>query len=302
MNPFDFPGPVFLVFYIILLVFISMGAVLFRNRLEPLKPDPGISDRFTDPYLIAYLRGLHNEALRVAVVSLIDRGLLKIEENTGTPKPGDYNLAVAKNNAWGLVRRPIEKELIEKFGKPEKATSIYSDTKLKETCNNYERELISLGLLPDSTLKMNRVFCFVLSLFLAWGVAIIKIQVALMRGHHNIFFLFLLAGVFLFILYAICFPRRTREGERTLDKLKKIFETLKDRASSLHPGGATSEAVLLGAVFGLSMLPAESYPYVKTLYPKADSAGSSGCGSSCGSSGCGGGGGCGGGCGGCGGE
>ncbi|MBI5073845.1 MAG: hypothetical protein HZB62_01550 [Nitrospirae bacterium] len=67
----------------------------------------------------------------------------------------------------------------------------------------------------------------------------------------------------------------------------------------------TNDAAFLAAVFGLTALSGDYFPFVKELFPKASSTyGNSytgGCGSSgCGSSGCGGGG-CGGGCGGCGG-
>jgi uncharacterized protein (TIGR04222 family) len=78
-NPFDLPGPSFLLFYACLGVFVAIALRSFRRRNEE-----GSAPRIdtSDPYLIAYLRGGKNEAARVAAVSLVDRGLLK-EEGTG---------------------------------------------------------------------------------------------------------------------------------------------------------------------------------------------------------------------------
>jgi hypothetical protein len=72
---------------------------------------------------------------------------------------------------------------------------------------------------------------------------------------------------------------------------------LRNRVSLLAADGATNEAVLVAATFGLTALPASRFPFAKQLRKTIDArSNSSGCGAS---SGCGGGG-CGGGCGGCG--
>ena len=76
MNPFDLPGPQFLAFYTALGVGVTLLLHLLRWAAESGKP---LKVNFSDPYLIAYLRGGENEALRVATVSLIDRGLFKMQ-------------------------------------------------------------------------------------------------------------------------------------------------------------------------------------------------------------------------------
>jgi len=106
VNPFDLRGPEFLLFYIILCAVVFLALFLIRRAIEsdsPPKVDVG------DPCLIAYLRGGEKETLQVALVSLIDRGLLVL---TGT------QIKRADNAAPSAVRRPIEKALMETYAKP----------------------------------------------------------------------------------------------------------------------------------------------------------------------------------------
>ena len=77
----DLYGPYFLVFYATVIVAVitacykSVRSVDRTNDLEP----PEIPAKL-DPYEIAYLRGGENEVTRVAIASLIQRGLLQITE------------------------------------------------------------------------------------------------------------------------------------------------------------------------------------------------------------------------------
>ena len=64
MNPFDLPGPQFLLFYIIFAGLVILGLVLWRRRAESSPSTPRID--LSDPYLIAYLRGGEKEVRRVA--------------------------------------------------------------------------------------------------------------------------------------------------------------------------------------------------------------------------------------------
>jgi uncharacterized protein (TIGR04222 family) len=75
VNPFDLRGPEFLLFYFILSAVVIVALVLIRRASES-----GTAPKLdlADPYLVAHLRGGENEVLRVALVSLIDRGLLKV--------------------------------------------------------------------------------------------------------------------------------------------------------------------------------------------------------------------------------
>lgn len=68
-NPFDLPGPDFLVFYAFLGV-LTIGLLWFARRASEGADAPRID--YSDPYLLAYLRGGQSEVIRV-VTSIADR-------------------------------------------------------------------------------------------------------------------------------------------------------------------------------------------------------------------------------------
>lgn len=81
-NPIaDMPGPEFLALYGVVIVGTlvlcktkSRQADSSRTLSPPLIPDK------LDPYEIAFLRGGENEVLRLAILSLIQRGYLRVTE------------------------------------------------------------------------------------------------------------------------------------------------------------------------------------------------------------------------------
>ena len=293
MNPFDLNGPEFLVFYLALTAFVIIGLVLARRALES-SAAPKID--LSDPYLIAYLRGSEPELLRVATVSLIDRGLLLA---TGT------QLERANKDSFEFVRRPVEKALLQKFARPDEAASIFDDSHLKATCKPYEQTLKNAGLLPNETIDRARWSRLLIACFVLAGFGIVKLLVAYARGRSNVGFLIALMFVAIFIAVKVSFPRLTESGKAMIADLQNLYSGLKDRASFVQPGGATIEPMLLAAVFGVGALQGSGFAFTHALFPrvKATSAAVASCGASCGSSSCGSscGGGCGGGCGGCGG-
>jgi uncharacterized protein (TIGR04222 family) len=291
MNPFDLHGPEFLFFYILLSATVIGLLIWVRNQTESLRA-PKMD--LADPYLIAYLRGGKNEVLRVAIVSLVDRGLLVVSGE---------EIKCAKTASPNLVRTPLDKALLEKFTNKKAAASIFEDSTLGLIADQYDQSLKALGLLPDASVTAARTLRFVLALFFLVGVGGIKIMVALSRGRFNIFFLIILMTVAVGIASKVAFPRLTALGEAVLKDIQNLYSGLKNRAALINPGGATLEAVMLAAVFGVSALRSNAFVFTQTLFPRAQnssgsssscgSSGSSSCGSSCG-------GGCGGGCGGCG--
>lgn len=299
VNPFDWRGPEFLVFYLILSACVVASLELVRRALESSAP---IKMDLADPYLVAYLRGGKNEVLRVAVVSLIDRGLLIANGNTITRAPN-----VVPNS----VRRPVERELLKKFATPGDATSIFDDTGLEIQCEEYESTLKRNGLLPDDSVQTARAFRFFLAAFILVLVGGVKLFLAVQRGRTNVGILIILIIVATIVAAKVAFPRLTASGRAMLDDIQSLYADLKSRAAFIRPGGATVEAAMLAATFGIASLEGADFSYARGLFPRAASSKktsswtsscSSGCGistaSSCGSS-CGGG--CGGGCGGCGG-
>ena len=288
-NPLHLPGPHFLAFYVFVALVVLVGLWLIRGATEG-GPIPRIDT--SDPFLIADLRGGPNEALRVAAVSLIDRGLLVVDESERTLK--------TKPDATTL--RPIEQALQRKFAQARPATDIFDDFDLKVACFAYEDTLTRLGLLPDDDMQRSRRRRLGIAIAIFLGVAALKIYVALERGRTNVMFLIVLAFVACFVAFRLSSARRTARGDALLGDLRRLFRRLRDRAATIRPGGVTAEAALLAAVFGLGALTASGFAFVRRLYPRAASGGGSSCGSSCGAacgSSCGGG--SGGGCGGCGG-
>jgi uncharacterized protein (TIGR04222 family) len=302
MNPFDLTGPQFLVFYIGLSALALIAIVRARKYAESSQA-PKLD--LSDPYLIAYLRGAEPETLRVAAVSLIDRGLLVA---TGT------QLKTADKASPDAVRRPIEKELLQRFKRADEATAIFDDARLRATCKPFKQTLQNAGLLPNDQIHNSRMKRLLIACAVLGGVGVIKVLVALSRGRTNIWFLVILMVATIVIAIKISFPRLTESGKAMIADLQNLYSGLKDRAFGLQTGGATIEPMMLAAVFGVGALAGPSFAYTHMLFPRAtaqqQSGSSSTCGSSCstvascgssdGGSGCGGGG-CGGGCGGCGG-
>ena len=300
MNPFDLTGPQFLVFYLGLSALVIIALVLSRKYAESTgAPKLDLSD----PYLIAYLRGAEPETLRVATVSLIDRGLLVA---TG------MQLKTADKASPDAVRRPIEKELLHRFKRADEATAIFDDSRLRATCKPYEQTLKNAGLLPNVAIQNSRLTRLLVACAIVGGVGVVKLLVAFARGRTNVWFLIILMVVSLVIAVKISFPRLTESGKAMIADLQNLYSGLKDRAPLLQTGGATIEPMMLAAVFGIGALASTSFAFTHALFPRASKqaqSGSSWCGSSCGASSCSssscgsscGGGGCGGGCGGCGG-
>jgi len=286
VNPFDLPGPWFLLFYAVLCLLVN-AVVSWLRRLG--EPGNGPLLRPEDPYLVSYLRGGALEALQVATMSLIDRGLLTVEG------ADESRLVTAGPQAVELVQRPIEKLILHEFQQPGEAKHL---THLQARgCEGYARTLEQAGLLPDRPARSRRWLLGVVAAGVLAGVALLKILIALSRGRTNIGFLLVLAVLFCWLSYRWATPRLTARGERFLEDLHTLFSGLKGRAAGLRPGGDTSELAWLAAVFGATAVPFP-FPSLFRQQPAESSTSWGFGGSSCGS-GCGGGGG--GGCGGCGG-
>jgi len=299
-NPFALTGPQFLVFYLMLGVAVLGGLYLLRRYAESGSV-PRID--YSDPYLLAYLRGGEIETMRVAAVSLIDRGLLQLR---------DERLTVVDDKATELVRRPVEAAVLRRAQAAASVHSFFDSRTIKAAAAEYKAKLQQLRLLPDQQISNARTFQLVIALAILLGFALISIVAAAMRGRHNILFLLLLAGVFCYIAIRRHNPFRTALGDALLADIQTLFQPLKNRASMISPGGATGEAALLMAVFGIGALPSTKFPAARQFEDRRRSTSTTGdssgfgcgyfgsscsCGGSCGGggSGCGGGGGCGGG-------
>lgn len=277
---FDLSGPYFLVFYCILGLIVLFGLIEIRRRLEGGTP---ATIDLSDPYLIACLRGGKAEVLRVAVVSLVDRGLLTLNGTLLSSTP----------EAIELVRRPVERAIQRYFRNPSEALSVLGDPGAQSACESFQRELASKRLLPNEHERRTR---WQLT-FAGWSIlaffGITKLLIALERGKNNVGLLVFLCFAFAVLTWWVTQDAiRTARGDARLRQLTENLSHLKARATSIASGGATGDLVLLAAAFGLSAVPRNVFPYADTLFQSQSSVLGDGSSSSCGS-------GCGGGCGGC---
>ncbi len=286
-DPFQLSGGAFLFFYSALALAVSLGLRFWFRHSE--SGGESVVPKLTDPYLIAYLRGGEKEALRIATVSLIDRGLLVA---------GDDTVVIDKWDGVELAARPIEKAILTFYRNAGKAVDVFTDAAALRACEEYRRVLLRYQLIPDMQIYARRLLPALAALAFLWGVAGYKIFLALSQNRSNVMLLFFFMVAAAFGMVTAFYHRRTGRGEQTLADLKQLFYRLKNRARTVTTGGKTNEAALLAAIFGLGALSSSDFEHIKKLYPKRDDS-SGGCGSSCGGGG--GGGGCGGGCGGCGG-
>lgn len=271
-------GPDFLVFYLMISAIVITALALLRHAGEG-SDTPKVN--LSDPYLIAFLRGGKNEALRVVTMTLLDRNLLAA---AGTK-------IASTEAAWGKARSELEQKIVKHFTPSAEASSLFKTKEADVDMRRYEEELTRLGLLPDQEVKQARLMRMWVALLVLLGIAAAKIVVALNTGHSNIEFLCVLAVMVTVAVVMISRPRRTRAGDRMIADLRTLFGTLKSRGPELQGGSSPAEFALMAAVFGMATVPS-----AKKLFPQG---GGSSCGSSCGSGGgssCGGGG-----CGGCGG-
>src|SRR3954469_2058 len=144
MNPFDLYGPEFLVFFLALSVVVTGATAFLRWRLES-GPVPELGN--VDPYQVSYLRGGYHEAVRVATLSLLDRGLLRAE--------GD--LLIAGMSAVKRARRPLEKAILQAFLQERQAPDLFDMPSVRGACQSLVDALKEKRLLPTHHQVLMRV-------------------------------------------------------------------------------------------------------------------------------------------------
>lgn len=286
-------GPQFLLFYAVLALLANFWLRRhYRSREAGEQRIPRL-EFSEDPYRIACLRAGEDEAIRLAAFSLIDRGLLLLNETART-------LHTGRADANELARRPLEKSILAAAGNSMAVSldELLANSQVRSAADDYRLDLAGRGLVADSEIFSARFPALTLALFVTLGVALARIAQALAHGRSNIFFLIILTGICAIALWAAYRRRITGLGAATLAKFETLFASLKRQSGRIISGGQNNEAALLAAVFGLSALPSDHFPYVKRLFPKTKSSGDGG--GDSGGDGGGDSGGCGGGCGGCG--
>ena len=269
MNPFDLTGPSFLFFYFILSIVVILGFILYRNHCE-LKPNTPFP-KLNDPYKIAFLRGGKNEALRVALLSLIDRTFLVVAADGEIKNPSH---ADAK-----FMTDPLELAVAAFYKSGHKVEEMYRSTSFDRVMRLFEQDLMQHELLPSAEQREDRDKALFFGLFVLVGVALTKMLVGLSRN-KPVLLLVLFAVVAVVVLLFQWKKRRTTKGDAILEDLKMLL----GGASRIENAGQGSNLAMTAAVFGMAAISPILFPHRDTLFRKAAQSGNSSCGSSCGSS------------------
>jgi uncharacterized protein (TIGR04222 family) len=295
MNMFDLRGPEFLAVYLLASVLGLFVLHAVSRRASPQSPRLPSGDArrlLRDPYLLAFLRGGAPQALQTVAFSLSERGLLSVSK---------WGLIAGGSRAAPhAVTHPLEVAVRAECVSLRGIGKLLHDKRLKRAVDEYAAPLKEWGLIADDAEYARRLPAFLAVAGMLLAMTVIKIRVALQGGHSNIAFLVLLTVVALILAIVIFRRRRTRAGDRALADQRTLFAPLKGRVKHLAAAGATNEAVLIAAAFGLGALPGAAYPFADTVHRQSQN-GAAGCGGGSAGSGGGSGGGSSAGCGGCGG-
>ncbi len=300
VNPFDWSGPWFLLAYLIfgVLVYYLARELLIRQELRNPHAQLSLAD---DPYRIAFLRGGALEAVKIAAIVLVDRGLLRADGPL---------LETASADSLRFASHDIERDVLRLYlGRQGHSKELAAQAEMLPSCRAYQETLTQQELLVGPPLLRRRARITWPAHYLLLTVAAVKAVIAISRQHYNLLFLALLLAVFLLMLRGLRTQAISWSAQRLLTDLRMLFGRLNLRASRLQAGSSSADMALLAAIFGLGALPLSVYAYVAQLYPvprhSSDSSsgstgdsssgggdgGGDGGGSGCG--GCGGGGGCG---------
>jgi uncharacterized protein (TIGR04222 family) len=205
MFPFDLPGPDFLFFYGLFAIGV-IAAIYFLRRHYESGPPPSID--LKDPLLFACLRGGPKEVVSVAILGLIDRGLLKAAGRT---------IARSSEAKPELVEQADGEEVLSHFRQPAEIDAALKDASLLRVASeDYEEPLQRYQLVPDAHQLRVRFLLLIAALAALIGVGGAKLAIALSAGRSNIGFLILMMAVAVFIAIRIRGPHRTAMGESYL--------------------------------------------------------------------------------------
>jgi uncharacterized protein (TIGR04222 family) len=309
----NMPGPLFLLFYgIVIAITLFVIWQLVQAEDNPTQPLPPIPAE-PDPYKIAYLKSAAKGVAEVAVINLIQKNYLQVH---------DKKITVNTNHPQNNQLSPLEQAAYVYFAAyPRSTVSIESIAeKVQPHSLNYQQQLLDEQLLTTDESAFKKISLGLPGFWIIIGLGGFKLVVALMKGHHNVGFLIIMALVSLIILWYICTSTNnwnnvSNQGIAYLRQIQQAFYSLQQKIKTENT--SELEYSLAVALFGLNVLAGTIYaeyqpifyPVTTTTRTYSHSSGgcssgtgcgsTSSCGSSCGGgSGCGGCGGCGGGCGG----
>ena len=175
MNPLDLTGPVFLEFYALYGASICLALFWLRHLTEPYDPRRAVP---TDPQTVAYLRGGPTEAIRVAILTLLERGVLSEAGNS---------INLSKDVTLSHQASPLERAVFEHFRGNGSGCWLLKPETLSDAATAYAEPALQVaGLTPDSAVHAARKRRLTIALAALGGLAALKIVIALSRGHTNV--------------------------------------------------------------------------------------------------------------------
>lgn len=300
----DMTGPDFLIFYGALIGTCILILWLIKGYI-PVSKEKVRIDTYNE-YQLAYLRNGSKELMGVIAYKLIQEGFL-LQSNGRIKRskqpPSHINslkeeellvlgyFKIKRSSTLGqLIRSRITRRKIE---------NIYAQEE-----RDFQQEQL---IFPNYSRKQIHRFQFFFILFILL-IGMIKLNVALERGHNNIGFLILfgLLGV-IFVSQAGYLTRLTSRGKQLFDDLKVAHTNSETEHEDVEISSLQLAIFGVGFLMNATDFEALGKSFRKAMgysgNPPASSGGGCGTssGSNCGGGGGCGGGGCGGGCGGCGG-
>lgn len=305
LNPLaEMYGPHFLALYAAASGVVCCFCWWWCRCREPDRRDSPFVPEQSDPYEIAFLRGGEPEVVRLAQLSLVQKGYLEIatkEEHTNRYLDFVETAFHPEPSELPEIERSVFQELAQNRSDLAKRTACLRSA-VQSGCVDLASHLRQARLIPSAEQTTRAWTARILGSIGLGGLAVFKVSAALNRGHTNVAFLILMSAGAIALLWVMCKqPLQTARGRRFLNSLQSTLDSDKQLT---NPSGPISPAtlLLLFSVFGSGILKDSAYASVYGAFEAEQDAqraanNAGGCGGGCGD---GGGGGCGG-CGGCGG-
>ncbi len=303
MNVFNLSGPEFLKFYLFLVVFSFIAALISRWLLRAPGGDMSHLVPGLDPFEAAYLAGGPRMVVHTAIAALVHGNALKLKSASQTFSIANP-LAGRPHQIERAVYHLVEYGTTSLSGIRESATVITAHIRDKLLGAN-------LVLSTGKAITARIAPAMLMLATLAVGIAKIEIGVSRNRPVGYLVFICVVVGAATLIMSLIR-VRNTRAGSAVMGRLRDRNAALRTAVGTAPERVGHEDLALAIALFGPAILASNDFTTLRqTLWPPSSSGGGcssgSGCGgscgggSSCGGGGCGGGGCGGGGCGGCGG-
>ncbi len=171
-----------------------------------------------DPYRIAFLRGGALEAVKIAAIVLVDRGLLRADGPL---------LETASADSLRFASHDIERDVLRLYlGRQGHSKELAVQADMLPSCRAYQDTLTQQELLVGPPLLRRRERITWAAHYLLLTVAAVKAVIAISRQHYNLLFLALLLAIFLLMLRGLRTQATSWSAQRLLTDLRMLFGRL----------------------------------------------------------------------------